>query len=168
MKRSISAIKWILFIVFCVVLLLFGLLNVLSGPGKSGLAGFYGYTVVCDSMEPTFGAGDYVIVQQTSYADLAEGDVVTYLLNGDTFITHRLYKLEDGAWQLKGDRNDYIDEHLLTADNYVGSLLLTIPNLGGWLLKMKHPLVLAVIGLIIAVYLLYLFWRSGRKAREEE
>lgn len=37
------------------------------------------------------GADDYVIVQQTALEYLAQGDVVTYLLNDDTFITHRLF-----------------------------------------------------------------------------
>ncbi len=168
MKKTIlNKLKGFLILVICVVLLTFTALNVLSGPSKPGLFSFYGYTVVSDSMKPKFKAGDYIVVHQDSFNDLSEGEIVTYLLDNETFVTHRLIREQSGEWLVQGDQNDHVDESLVTPVNYVGTYVFSIPYLGGWLMYLKHPLVTATLCLLIVVYLLYLFWRSGRQVKEE-
>ncbi len=61
-----------------------------------------------NSMEPTFHAGDLVILTKAPVYNV--GDIVAYKdLKLNAFIIHRIIEYEDGHYVLKGDNNAWID-----------------------------------------------------------
>lgn len=172
MRSTLNKSAWdrargLLFVIIVLILFTFTALNILSGPGKPGLLGLRGYTVLSDSMKPTLQAGDYVLIHTEPYSDLDEGQIVTYLLGDDTFITHRLTEESNGEWLVQGDQNSHLDETAVTSQNYVGAHLFTVPKIGGWLVNIKNPLVIGTICLLIAVYLIFMFFRSSRNPEKD-
>lgn len=78
MKRLFPILLNSLLIMLIILLFSFSLLNFLSAPARSGLLGFKGYTVLSDSMLPTFKAGDYIIDRTIPYNELEKGMIISY------------------------------------------------------------------------------------------
>jgi len=111
--------------------------------GIAGLlaAGHYGYinfvrpyVVLSGSMEPTVHTGSIVLVMSKPYG-YAPGDIITFKHGNDkTATTHRIHSLEmqNGSivYQTKGDANKTTDPGVISPDEVVGSMVLTIPYLG--------------------------------------
>ncbi|MFV0529542.1 MAG: signal peptidase I [Lachnospiraceae bacterium] len=149
-------------IIVCVILL-FSIMNYLSSPNGKGLFGYKAYIVLSDSMSPEFVAGDYIIDKMSPYEEIESGDIITYVLETNTIITHRVTEISPEGITVQGDSNDNVDETLVTADNYIGTQTYMIPGIGKLLVKLQTPLVLIVIGVLMALYLLYLFFRGQHK-----
>ena len=49
------------------------------------------FTVQSNSMEPIFNRGDIIIIKEEN--EYKEGDIVTYELNDNEFITHRIIEI---------------------------------------------------------------------------
>lgn len=114
------------------VLLLMLLALLLTGPRLFGLRIF---AVISGSMEPEFPTGSAIYVRTVDPADLAPGDVITYMLSADTVSTHRVTRIipdEDGTLRFatKGDANEIEDASLVHEANILGTPVVTIPYLG--------------------------------------
>ena len=48
------------------------------------------YTVLSGSMEPTYHVGSLIYVKDVDTDELKAGDVITYMLDEDTIVTHRI------------------------------------------------------------------------------
>lgn len=92
------------------------------------------YVVLSGSMEPVYKTGSVIYVKDADTAELAEGDVITYQLDGDTVATHRIIGVteEDGetAYRTKGDANEIEDGPSVKASQVIGTPVFTIPYLG--------------------------------------
>lgn len=118
----------------------------------AGLAG--ALTVVIthgDSMEPTYHAGDVVVVAHTD--TYAVGDIAAYrspLL--DQVVLHRIVGGQADGFVLSGDNNDWLDPERPPADELVGVAWLHLPKLGipaRWL-KAHAPLAAAGVFVLLA------------------
>ena len=87
--------------ILTVIVLLFVLLNVLSAPQGKGLLGFKGYTVLSNSMTPTFRAGDYVIDRMDDFDSIQERDIISYQAEDQTIVTHRVIESQRNLRQSK-------------------------------------------------------------------
>lgn len=101
------------------------------------LFGFQVYTVLSGSMEPTYHTGSLIYVKDVDYRELESGDVITYMVNENTVVTHRIVGIvpddEDASvlrFQTKGDANEVADGSLVHYRNIIGSPVFTIPYLG--------------------------------------
>ncbi len=101
------------------------------------LFGFQVYTVLSGSMEPTYHTGSLIYVHKVDYTELAQGDVITFMLSEDTIATHRIVGVvpdeeEEGVlrFRTKGDANAAEDGTLVHCKNVIGSPVFTIPYLG--------------------------------------
>ena len=78
----------------------------------ASIAGFTPLTVATESMEPTFGTSDLIIIQKCDPADLKEGDIITFhtIINNEYALnTHRIVDIEENnvyrSYRTKGDNN---------------------------------------------------------------
>ena len=100
-----------------------------------------GYTelaVLTGSMEPTLPVGSLIYIQETDPAQLQVGDVVTYQLEGDTMVTHRVVENTPAENYLvtQGDANQDPDGEI-TYDRIMGKMAFHLPYLG-YILSLIH------------------------------
>ena len=86
----------------------------------ASIAGFTPLTVATESMEPTFGTSDLIIIQKCDPADLKEGDIITFhtIINNEYALnTHRIvdivkdYTNDELVFYTKGDNNSWNDDY---------------------------------------------------------
>ncbi|UTR05777.1 signal peptidase I [Alkalihalobacillus sp. LMS6] len=134
-KKIWTSIRLVLMTIFSflffVVLLVFMQSNGEEGAGIE-LFGYTSFTVLSNSMEPTFHAGDVIIIEQNE--DVRNGDVVTYMTPERRLFTHRIVgeAREDGKtfYTTKGDNNSIEDRLPIVDEQIVGVHRFTIPKIG--------------------------------------
>ena len=94
------------------------------------------YTVLSGSMEPTYHVGSLIYVKDVDTDELKAGDVITYMLDEDTIVTHRIADVIPDEtdpsiirFQTKGDANDSVDGSLVHYKNVIGTPVFSIPKL---------------------------------------
>lgn len=128
LKKILNVISTILVtIVVVLALLLVG----------ARLIGLNVYTVLSGSMEPTYHVGSLIYVKDVDTDELKAGDVITYMLDEDTIVTHRIADVIPDEtdpsiirFQTKGDANDSVDGSLVHYKNVIGTPVFSIPKLG--------------------------------------
>lgn len=97
------------------------------------------YTVLSGSMEPNYHVGSVVYVKKVDPFSLRKKNVITYVINGGTVVTHRIveviYDDEENPTQVsfrtKGDNNNTEDGgEPVPAASVLGKVVFTIPLLG--------------------------------------
>lgn len=111
------------------------------------LLGIKPYVVLSGSMEPAIPTGSVAFVN-TRDTDVSIGDIVTYKLpsvnGGETLVTHRIIREEDGNWITKGDANDVEDLSPVSQEQIVGCYRFLIP-MAGYLIAQLNKKILMVI-----------------------
>ena len=126
----IAAVRRVLSTILTIILVgMLGLLiyvTVSAARGKIvSLFGRSVLTVVTGSMEPTLHVGDYIFIEKTDPARLAEGDIIAfYSEQSDIFgmlVTHRIAGVEeDGTFVTRGDANPVEDSVHVRPERIVG------------------------------------------------
>lgn len=134
---------------------------------------FMGYTelaVLTGSMQPTLPVGTLIYVKETDPAQLDVGDVVTYRLDGDTMVTHRVIEINPEAQTLitQGDANEDPDGEI-TFDRIVGKMDFSIPYLGYISMNIRTPMgIVSICGVLVVIILLTFIPEIFSKDEEEE
>ena len=84
------------------------------------VTGFKPYNIETQSMEPDYPVNTLIYVKEVSFDDLSEGDVITYVNQSGTAVTHRT----------KGDANEFEDIMDVNEENIVGKVYFGIPLIG--------------------------------------
>ena len=109
--------------------------------------------IVGSSMEPKLHRGDLAIVRAQSV--YRPGDVVLYDSRElGTKVLHRILRVEDGRFVLKGDNNDFLDTERPTEEQIVGTLWVTAPAVGRvteWLREPLHSAILVGLVTLLAL-----------------
>lgn len=96
------------------------------------------------SMAPAIGVGSLVLAVPQHPATLQVGDVVTVTLAGGTVLTHRIDAVvqqhDRRMFRLRGDANPAPDPVLVTQDQLLGRIVVTLPLLGFLLAMMSMPI----------------------------
>jgi len=96
------------------------------------------------SMAPAIGVGSLVVAIPQDAATLQVGDVVTVTLTGGTVLTHRIDAVvqqdDRRMFRLRGDANSGPDPALVTQDQLLGRVIVTVPLLGFLLAMMSMPI----------------------------
>ena len=144
------------------------------------LFGFQVFTVLSGSMEPTYHVGSVIYVKDVDYRELKTGDPITYMIDEDTVVTHRIAGVvpdeEDPTvlrYRTKGDANESEDGSLVHYKNVIGMPVYTIPYLGYLANYIQNPpgMYIAISGgaiLLILVFLPDLFFDDKKKDGEAE
>lgn len=124
--------------------------------------GYKPLSVLSGSMQPLLDPGDMIIVRDTNPQDVKVGDVITYLVDSKTLVTHRVIDIfeenGDKSFKTQGDANNTADPNLVSSSNLVGKLSFNIPYGGyvasfakspkGFILFIIFPTII-LIGLLI-------------------
>jgi len=96
------------------------------------LVGYSPYIVLSGSMEPAYHVGSLIYVERFDPQDIKIGDAITFNLNENTIVTHRIYEIdtENSRIITKGDANDDPDASPVKYENVIGKAVFTIPLLG--------------------------------------
>lgn len=86
------------------------------------LGGISSLIVSSGSMEPELSVGDVIIIK--SCANYEVGDIITYNVNDEYFVTHRIIEIEGNNFVTKGDNNNVEDSQVVLKENVEGKLIL--------------------------------------------
>ncbi len=145
------------------------------------LFGYEIYTVMSGSMEPTYHVGSLIYVKKVDAGTLEKGDVVTFMADEDTVVTHRIDEVvtetsEDGTetlkFRTKGDANDTADGKLVHYKNVLGRPDFSIPLLGYLAFYIQRPpgiyIALVVGTLLLAAVFLPMFTKKKEGTRDKK
>lgn len=138
------------------------------------LVGLQPYVVLSGSMYPTYDVGSLIYVKSVDYRDLKAGDPITYMVNSDTVVTHRIVEVipddtePDTLWYVtKGDANATEDGAPVHYLNVIGKPVFAIPYLGYLSSYIQSPPGLYVALSLCAVLLVTAFWPTPKKKDQE-
>ena len=110
------------------------------------LFGLQVYTVLSGSMEPAYPVGALLYDKKVDPAQLRPGDVITFMLDEETIVTHRIVEVvpdeEDPSvirFRTKGDANAAEDGSLVHYKNVLGTPVFAIPKLGYFANFVQQP-----------------------------
>lgn len=121
------------------------------------ILGMKTFAVLSGSMEPEIPVGSIVITEEVDPATITPGQIVTYQLEGDTMVTHRVVKNDKNNKQLttKGDANNVEDSNPVPYEKVVGHAKSKLPYAGYVVMYIKTPIGIACIcGLLFVLILL--------------
>lgn len=140
------------------------------------LFGFQVYGVLSGSMEPSYPVGSLVYVKQVDPAELKIRDVITYSINRNTIVTHRIVEIVPDEnnptmmrYRTKGDANENADTGLVSAGSIIGKVAFCIPHLGNVASYIQNPPGLYVaIGFGILLIVVVIMTDSATSTGKEE
>jgi signal peptidase I len=100
------------------------------------------------SMAPRFHTGDLAVVRET--ATYRVGDVVAYrsqMLH--TVVLHRIVATDGEHYTFKGDNNSWLDPEHPTRGQFIGKLVVRLPQGGIWLRRATRPTPLATVAFVL-------------------
>lgn len=166
MKKTVHVILNILGTILIFVVLIGILVNVNSAPKGKGFFGYKGYTVLSNSMQPTFSAGDYVVDKMVAYDEIKKGDVVSYYPDDYTIVTHRVKEVTPQGFIMQGDANNTRDDFTVTKDHFIGKMIFMIPMLGRLPELLLNPILWLAGAVLILGIIIYGIYQ--RKVQERE
>ncbi|WP_427337760.1 signal peptidase I [Caloranaerobacter sp. DY30410] len=112
-------------------------------------------TVLSGSMQPNVEVGDLVVIRPIVPKKIKKGDIITYRLTDNIFITHRVIGIihdnNECLFITKGDANNVKDDEKINSGQLVGKVFLVIPNGGYILYFLKKSIVFTFLILILLI-----------------
>jgi signal peptidase I len=153
--------------------LIFMVIVVISSKASGGEPNIMGYqlkTVLSGSMEPEIKTGSIIAIKPSDNVnDFKKGDVITFLKEDNSLITHRILDVrgqgEQTQYITKGDNNEDPDGNPVLPQNVIGEYKgFTIPFIG-YLLnfansKQGTATLLIIPGLLLLIYSIITIWRA--------
>jgi signal peptidase len=134
--------------------------------------------VVSRSMEPTIPMGSIVISLPEKNPDhISVGDVITFTverLGGETaLVTHRVVAVVDRGgkpqFRTQGDAAEVPDLALVTPDELIGKVWLSLPLVGYLVALLRTPLgYLTIVGFPTSMFVIREWWEIWRTPRKRE
>ncbi|MGG3470162.1 signal peptidase I [Neobacillus pocheonensis] len=160
MKKVTKTLSFTIILLILLFAILFGYFFFQSKGNIDKTPSIFGYkplTILSNSMQPTFNAGDVVLINVNNVPQINE--VVTYKQPDGRLITHRIIKNlnKNGKtyFQTKGDNNNTPDDELIPTSRIIGVEKFVIPKVGyiaqfvsgpiGFFLFIVLPILLLVI-----------------------
>jgi signal peptidase I len=114
------------------------------------------------SMLPHFHAGDLVILRKEPSYHVGE---VAAFHNGElgVVVMHRIVAIHGDHYVFKGDNNDFVTTYEPTKAQIVGAEWLHLPRVGTYLLRLRDPLIAAV---LLGLLWLYSFAPRSKSRRQ--
>lgn len=115
--------------------------------------GFSSAVIISGSMSGTIEVNDLVICHEKN--DYNVGDIITYVSESGSLITHRIVSESDAGFITQGDANNTPDRTPVCEGDIVGKVVCTVPGIGSLIEFMRTPLGLMCIvfmGLLILAF----------------
>ncbi len=152
--KVLNIIKNITLDIIIVILIFSIIIGHLNKTKPVSVCNYYLFTVLTGSMESELYPGDSIIVKKQK--EYKVGDIVTYK-EGDSYITHRITKIEGNKITTKGDANKYEDPEF-DKENILGKIVYK-SELLNFLVKYRVFIVLFV----IIIYLIESIIKTAKK-----
>ncbi len=96
------------------------------------IIGIQTFKVLSGSMQPSYPVGSLVYVKKTTPDNINIGDVITFYINENSLVTHRVVSkdIDKKIFETKGDANEVKDGGVVSYDNVVGRAIFCVPYLG--------------------------------------
>lgn len=134
------------------------------------LVGLRPYAVLSGSMQPTYPTGSLLYVRSVDTATLRKGDAISFLLDENTVVTHRIVEVlpdpEDATivrFRTQGDANAAPDGAPVHARNVLGQPVFAIPYMGYVATALQSPPGSYVAIGVVAGLAVFLVLPVGRK-----
>ena len=164
MKKVCNILSGIVFIILLALAILMFVPNFI---------GYKGIAVISGSMEPKIPVGSIVYAKEAEFSDLEVGDVISYKINNDTMVTHRIYSIDEKKQTVvtKGDANEKVDTAEVKSNQIVGKVAMSIPLIGYITIYAKTPIGIIAICAIAAILILLnflpdIFEKENKKEEE--
>lgn len=128
------------------------------------ILGYSGFEVVSGSMSGTIEIGDLIIVRLTN--DFKENDVIVYK-EDNSFITHRLMKLDGDKATTKGDANNSEDKEIQKSQ-IIGKVTMIIPKIFLWKKILFTPQVFISVIAIITLSGIFFIFNGNNKNKKDD
>lgn len=151
-KLSLSTLSF--YILIIIVIVMTGNLVSQRYDKAYNIIKFRSYTVLSGSMEPTFYAGDLVIVAKVNTKNLEVGDIVTFYKDND-IITHRIEQFNELGYITKGDNNNTIDSETVLPNDIIGKVIFSIPKAGYVIQFLSKSWVVAIELILLGVLIIF-------------
>lgn len=120
-------------------------------PGQiPSILGYRFMSVLTGSMRPELEPGDMAVVKTISPEKIKPGDIITFKMDGNMLVTHRVINVDDRGGSLmfetKGDANNVKDEKQVSPEQIVGVMVFSIPY-GGYVtsfIKTRPGIIIAI------------------------
>lgn len=117
------------------------------------LCGIRLYNVKSGSMGELLPVGSVCFVSTYSdYNTVQVGDVISFRMSENVFVTHRAIIVTEDGITTKGDENENPDSALVTKENYIGKTVFAIPYVG-YMVEWLHTTV-GKITIVVSMVLL--------------
>ncbi len=93
--------------------------------------------LVGNSMEPSFFKDDLVLVRKS--VNYKQQDIVAYRQPDVGIVFHRIIRMENDCFVLKGDNNSWEDSYCPVQQEIIGKYWLSIPRVGRFLRILRTP-----------------------------
>ena len=141
---------------------------------KEEIPNVFGYKilqVMSGSMSGEFETGDTILIKKIkNESDLKIGDVITYRIEKNTMVTHRIVNItkigEKLNYTLKGDANNTEDSEKVTFSNIEGIYIRKLNLIGKLINFMQKPYGMVIIFTTPILLILYII--KNEKAKEEK
>ena len=125
------------------------------------------YVVITGSMEPAIPVQSVCFVnERIPLEDVTVGEVVSFRMSENMFVTHRVSAISDGKYITKGDANNTEDASPVTTENYIGKTVFVIPKVG-YILSFLHTKKGKIVAATIIVLLLILSFLPKKEKKPE-
>ena len=141
---------------------------------KEEIPNVFGYKilqVMSGSMSGEFETGDTILIKEIkNEGDLKIGDVITYRIEKNTMVTHRIVNItkigEKLNYTLKGDANNTEDSEKVTFSNVEGIYVRKLKLIGKLINFMQKPYGMVIIFMTPILLILYVI--NNERVKEEK
>lgn len=128
------------------------------------LGGQTSYIIVNgNSMEPVYERGDLVLVRNSDQYQV--GDIIAYQHPDIGPVIHRIIDVRDGLYLMQGDNNDWRDSYLPAQSEVLGEEWIHVPGVGSFLGRLRAPLPMAALAVVLGVLAVVSFTGSDDQQR---
>lgn len=164
-SKIVEIILNIIIILMLIIVILAATYVVQTKVMKKDYANIFGYTgfeVITGSMSGTIEVGDVVIVKIEN--SIQENDIIVYRQE-DSFITHRVIKINEDTVITKGDANNSEDRQI-NKNQILGKVIYIIPKVSIWKKVLSTPVV--SISIITTILLFgFAFSYEGKESKDK-
>ena len=114
-------IRFLITLILSVLLSLFLYHQMTTEKLLTKIGGFSVLSVNSGSMLPELQVGDIIIIKECSEYEI--GDIITYNVDDEYLVTHRIIEKEENYFVLKGDSNNTRDNLQVTKDKIEGKVI---------------------------------------------
>ena len=150
MKKIFNIITTVL----CIILVIIILINIrnFSLRNSDKLPNYFGYQFLIeksDSMAKSIKTNDLIIIREKDNYQI--GDIISFLTDDGSLITHRIINKKNNCFVTKGD-NNIAEDRELVCDNIKGKVLVNFSKVGGVLYFISS--ITGVLSIVLVIVIL--------------